>query len=173
MDAIRWSALTGLMAVGLMAAGCASQEAAAIDMSAAGQKPSTVKFHIEIGGGPFKGTYDVMSDACLANALGPNSWNATFDAEETIKGKPNAVMVTSHPTSRVADAKTMGAVFFGDDDEKVVYEIKPAIVTVTDRGGSATIVAKGRAKATSYVDGMVGDGGEVTITVECDKVERH
>ena len=37
MDAIRRSALTGLMAASLMAAGCASEEAAAIDMSAADQ----------------------------------------------------------------------------------------------------------------------------------------
>jgi hypothetical protein len=173
MNGIRRTALGGLVAAGLALAACASEDAAAIGQAPADQAPSTVKFHVEIGGGPFKGTYDLVSDACLANALGPNSWNATFDAYETVKGRPDAVMVTSHPTSRVADAKTMGAVFFGGDAAKVVYEMKPATVTVTDRGTSATIVAKGPARTTSYVDGSFGDGGTVTITVECDKVERH
>jgi len=157
----------------LTMASCSSGDAAPADVGPPAQSSSKVKMHVVIEGGPHKGTYDMTSEACLANALGPNSWNATYDAETPVKGTPSAVMVTSHPTSRVAEAKTMGAIFFGEDADKVIYEMKPAVVTVTDRGGSATIVARGKARTSFYADGSFGDGGEVVITVECDTVERH
>ena len=43
----------------------------------------TVKFHVVLGDGPFKGTYDVAAEVCLAGVMKAGSWHATWEDEMT------------------------------------------------------------------------------------------
>ena len=142
--------------------------------SAAGQKAPepTVKFHVVLGGGPLKGTFDLASsDVCLAGIVKPGSWNARWEAEGTIKDKISAVLVGIDPKPTYGNGLT-AFVTFGQDDDQVMYELLTPVPTVADRGRTATLTFKGKARVAFYKDGSFADGGDVTITVECSKEER-
>jgi len=158
----------------LMVAACSSGDAASADSGPAARSSSNVKMHVVLGAGPFKGTYDVATDLCLANALGPGSWNATWEADHSLKDKITGVLVTNHPTSRIVSARTTAVVGFGGDgDDKILYEVMQSEPTITDRGATATLVFKGKARVAFYRDGSFADGGDTTITVECGEIQRH
>jgi hypothetical protein len=63
-------------------------------------------------------------------------------------------------------------VTFGDDEDKVLYEVLKPETAVNDKGATATLTFKGKARVAFYKDGSFADGSQVEITVECGKVER-
>lgn len=166
-----------LLAVGLVTAlgsACASGEADTPDASS--QTPSTTsgtsaKFHVVLGGGPHAGTYDVASEACMAGIQKPGSWHATWESERPAKGKLSAVLVGFDPTPTFGNGVTT-VVNFGDDETKLLYEVQKATPSIKDRGATATLVFSGTARTVNYDNGEFGEGGVVTITVECAKVTR-
>lgn len=62
--------------------------------------------------------------------------------------------------------------FGGDGDDKVLYEVLEPKHTVADRGATATLTFSGKARVVRYSDGSFSDGGELTITIDCGKVQR-
>lgn len=159
--------------------GCAADEAeSAAQAAAPGAGTQTTsgtsaKFHVVIAGGPLAGTYDVSSDACMASIQKPGSWHATWESDTTPdKGTISSVLVGYDPRPTFGPGSNAMVTFGDEGDTKVLYEVQDAERTITDRGGSATLVFKGKARATSYSDGMSVDGGLMEITVECSKVTR-
>ena len=171
-----WAA-AGVCAVGL-AVGCASGSAETDDDSAPAGAPITAstaakaaKFHVVLSGGPFKGTYDVAAEACMANIQKPGSWHATWEDETFPKEGLSAVLVGFDPKPMFGKGLTT-AVTFGRDDTQVMYEVQAPTHTVVDRGATATLTFAGNARVVRYSDGSFSDGGPVTITIECGKVQR-
>lgn len=166
-----------LLAGALLAAvggACADEDAESQDPS--GQTPSatsgnTAKFHVVLGGGPHAGTYDVASEACMAGIQKPGSWHATWESERPAKGKLSAVLVGFDPSPTFGNGVTT-VVNFGDEETKLLYEVQKATPSITDRGATATLVFAGTARTVNYDNGEFGEGGVVTITVECTKVTR-
>jgi len=167
-----------VMTVGLMlsaAGGCSSGDAETergTPEAAAGSAPGAAKFHVVLGAGPFAGTYDVVSDVCLSGVMKKGTWNATWSAEITEKDKISGVITGIDPNPTVAGTEATTMVSFGEDEDKVLYEVLKPVATVTDRASTATLVFKGKARTAFYRDGSFGDGGDLEITVECGKVVR-
>lgn len=167
----------GACAVAL-AVGCANgsaetgdgSEPGAAALSAAGPAKAA-KFHVVLAGGPFKGTYDVAAEACMANIQKPGSWHATWEDETFPKEGLSAVLVGFDPKPMFGKGLTT-AVTFGRDDTQVMYEVLEPRHTVADRGATATLTFAGQARVVRYADGSFSDGGEVTITIACGKVQR-
>ena len=158
------------VAVGLAVGSCASGAAETGDPS----EPSAskaAKFHVVLGAGPFKGTYDVAADACMANIQRPGSWHATWEDETFPEKGLSAVLVGFDPKPTFGKGLTT-AVTFGRDDTQVMYEVLEPKHSVTDRGATATLTFTGNARVVRYSDGSFSDGGVVTITIECGKVQR-
>ena len=129
------------------------------------------KFHVVLSGGPYKGTYDVSADACLAGVQKKGSWHATWETEVDQKGKLSAVLLGFDPKPTFGNGYT-ASVHFGDPDSQLLYELLTPTFNVVDRGSTATLTFKGEARTTSYVDGSQASGGAVDITVECGKIIR-
>jgi hypothetical protein len=130
------------------------------------------KFHVTLAAGPFAGTYDVASDACDAGLHKPGSWNALWESERPAKDRLTSVLIGIDPKPMFGSGIT-AVVEFGGDEHKVLYEIQKAVPTVTDRGKTATLVFKGRARVADYTTGSFEDGGETVITIECGRVARY
>ena len=172
-----WSVLAQwLPAIGLslgmaLGAGCISGAAETPDDPAAPPSAQTVKFHVVLGDGPFKGAYDVAAEVCLAGIMKAGSWHATWESETAPKDKLTAVIVGFDPKPTFGNGITM-MVNFGDEEDKILYEVQKPAFTVADRGQTATLTFKGKARVTFYKDGTFADGGQAEITVECGKVQR-
>lgn len=172
-----WAAVVAWV-VGVAGGGCASgaadtgsdSDSAAVPAAAA-LAAKAAKFHVVLGGGPFKGTYDVAADACMANIQKPGSWHATWEDETFPKEGLTAVLVGFDPKPTFGNGLTM-AVTFGRDDTQVLYEVTEPKHGVVDRGDTATLTFSGKARVVRYSDGSFADGGQVTITIECGKVQR-
>ena len=132
----RWLPAMGLCLAIAIGAGCVSGTAETsgdADATAAPPPGGTVKFHVVLGDGPFKGTYDVASDACLGGVMKTGSWHATWEADTTVKDKITAVLVGIDPKPTFGNGLTT-VVTFGDDEDKVLYEVlKPEIQLSTTR----------------------------------------
>ena len=171
----RWLPAIGLSLGMALGTGCVSGAAETSDVSAATAAPpsgQTVKFHVVLGDGPFKGTYDVAAEVCLAGVMKAGSWHATWEAETSPKDKLTAVIVGFDPKPTFGNGITMMVNFGGDDEDKILYEIQKPAFTVADRGQTATLTFKGQARVAFYKDGTFADGGQTEITVECGKVQR-
>lgn len=173
----RWAA-AGACAVGLAVGSCAAGSAETDDDSGPAAAPvaaslaaKAAKFRVVLNGGPFKGTYDVAADACMANIQRPGSWHATWEDETFPAEALSAVLVGYDPKPTFGKGLTM-AVTFGRDDTQVMYEVLEPIHTVEDRGATATLTFTGKARVVRYSDGSFSDGGLVTITIDCGKVQR-
>ena len=138
--------------------------------SVGAQAPAS-KFHVVLGGGPFKGTYDVTGEACMAGLQKKGSWHATWETDKEQKGKLSAVLVGFDPKPTFGNGYT-ASVHFGPPDSQVLYEMLSPAFNVVDRGTTATLTFKGDARATSYVDGSQAAAGAAEITVECAKITR-
>ncbi len=170
----RWLPAIGLSLGMALGAGCISGAAETPDDSAATAAPpsgQTVKFHVVLGDGPFKGTYDVAAEVCLAGVMKAGSWHATWEDEMSAKDKLTAVIVGFDPKPTFGNGISM-MVNFGDEEDKILYEVQKPAFTVADRGQTATLTFKGKARVAFYKDGTFADGGEAEITVECGKVQR-
>lgn len=132
----------------------------------------TVKFHVVLGAGPFAGTYDVASDACLAGVMKAGSWHATWESDTNAKDTLSAVLVGLDPKPTFGNGLTTMVGFGGDGEDKVIYEVQKPETSINDKGATATLTFKGKARVAFYKDGTFADGGQVEITVECGKVER-
>lgn len=172
-----WAAAAAC-AVGL-AVGCANGSADAGDGSEAAAAPpqaagsaKAAKFHVVLAGGPFTGTYDVAADECMANIQRPGSWHATWEADTATTKGPSSVLVGFDPRPTFGNGLTTVVGFGGDGDGKVLYEVLEPKHTVADRGATATLTFWGKARVVTYADGSFSDGGELTITIECGKVQR-
>ena len=77
------------------------------EATAAPAAMGTVKFHVVLGDGPFKGTYDVASDACLAGVMKAGSWHATWEDEMSAKNKLTAVLLGFDPKPTFGNGITM------------------------------------------------------------------
>ncbi|MBK5297324.1 MAG: hypothetical protein JJE40_09205 [Vicinamibacteria bacterium] len=155
--------------------GCASGEAETAGDAGPPPNPlsaGTVKFHVVLGDGPFKGTYDVASDACLAGVMKAGSWHATWEAETSAKDKISAVLVGLDPKPTFGNGLTTMVGFGGDGEDKVIYEVQKPETIVNDKGATATLTFKGKARVAFYKDGSFADGGQVEITIECGTVRR-
>jgi hypothetical protein len=139
---------------------------------AAGAQGRSTKFHVTLPGGPFPGTYDVASDNCDAGLHKPGSWNVLWEDDFAGKGKLSSIMVGIDPKPFFGSGIT-AVVEFGGDSHKVLYEIQEAVPTVTDRGKTATLIFRGKARVADYNTGNFEDGGEVEIKIECGKVARY
>jgi hypothetical protein len=135
------------------------------------QTPPASKFHVVLAGGPFKGTYDVTGEQCMAGLQKKGSWHATWETDKEQKGKLSAVLVGFDPTPTFGNGLT-ASVHFGPPDSQVLYEILKPTFNVDDRGTTATLTMKGEARATSYEDGSQTSGGNAEITVTCGKILR-
>lgn len=144
----------------------------ALASSAAGRQAATTKFHVTLGAGPFKGTYDVASEFCDAGLHKAGSWNARWEDDRATKGKLSAVLIGIDPKPMLGSGIT-ALVEFGGDEHKVLYEVLEAVPAVTDRGKTATLIFKGRGRVADYDTGNFEDGGEVEIRIECGKVTRY
>lgn len=131
----------------------------------------SAKFHVVLHDGPFRGTYDLVADACLAGVQKQGSWHATWEAEIDEKAKVSAVLLGIDPRPTFGNGLTM-SVHFGDPDNQLVYEVLKPLTKVVDRGSTATLTFSGESRTTSYENGMQGIGGLVEITVECGKIIR-
>jgi hypothetical protein len=129
------------------------------------------KFHVVIGAGPNKGTYDVAGEACMAGLQKKGSWNATWETSNEQKGKLSAVLVGYDPKPTFGSGYT-ASLHFGPPDTQLLYEILKPVFAVDDRGATATLSFKGEARTSSYEDGSQGPGGTVEITVTCSKIIR-
>ena len=158
-----WRA-AGACAVGLVV-GCSSGSAET------GEAAKAAKFHVVLSGGPFKGTYDVAAEACMANIQKPGSWHATWEDETFPEKGLSAVLVGFDPKPMFGKGLTT-AVTFGRESTQVMYEVLEPTHTVVDRGATATLTFAGNARVVRYDDGSFSDGGPVTITIECGKVQR-
>lgn len=125
-------------------------------------------FRIVVTGGPHAGTYDAdTTDECLAGVDSPLDWVASFDLPGA---DPSTATVAVYPdqqdqTALEVDFGTGGsATFYVNIDGQ-------ATSTVDDRGDAATLTVSGTAQAYG-ASGAVGDGGTVTITVECAVILR-
>ena len=170
----RWLPAIALSLGMALGAGCMSGAAETPDNSAATAarlSGQTAKFHVVLGDGPFKGTYDVAAEVCLAGVMKAGSWHATWEAETAPKDKLTAVIVGFDPKPTFGNGITM-MVNFGDEEDKILYEIQKPAFTVADRGQTATLTFKGKARVAFYKDGTFADGGQAEITVECGKVQR-
>lgn len=161
-----------------LAVGCANGSAESGDGGEPGAAPPSsagsdkaAKFHVVLAGGPFKGTYDVAADACMANIQKPGSWHATWEDEAFPKEGLSAVLVGFDPKPMFGKGLTT-AVTFGRDDTQVMYEVQEPKHTIEDRGATATLTFTGNARVVRYSDGSFSDGGLVTITIDCGKVQR-
>jgi hypothetical protein len=161
-----------ILSAGNGCAGSDTETAGATLQAAAGSAAGSSKFHVVLGGGPYAGTYDVVSDACLSGVQKPGAWNATWTADITVKDKISGVITGIDPKPVIAGAGTTAMVSFGEDDEQVLYEVLKPTSKVTDRGSTATLVFEGKARTAFYKDGTFGEGGDLEITVECGKVVR-
>jgi len=85
----------GLSVTILAGGGCASGAAEATGEATAASAAGTVKFHVVLGEGPFKGTYDVASDACLGGVMKAGSWHATWEADDSGKDTLSSVLLSS------------------------------------------------------------------------------
>jgi hypothetical protein len=139
--------------------------------SASAQSAGGAKFHVVLAGGPYKGTYDVTADACMAGVQKKGSWHATWETDNEQKGKLSAVLVGFDPTPTFGDG-TSASLHFGPPDSQLLYEILKPAFNVVDRGNTATLTFKGEARTTSYEDGTQANGGSVEITVTCGKIIR-
>ena len=139
--------------------------------SANAQSVPASKFHVVLGAGPFKGTYDVTGEACMAGLQKKGSWHATWETDKEQKGKISAVLVGFDPTPTFGNGLT-ASVHFGPPDSQVLFEILKPTWTVDDRGATATLSMKGEGRMTSYEDGSQAPAGSVEITVTCGKVMR-
>ena len=139
--------------------------------SAWGDAADAAKIHVVLGGGPFKGTYDVTTDACLAGVQKKGSWHATWETDADQKGKLSAVLVGFDPTPTFGSGRG-ASVHFGDPDSQTVYEMLEPTFNVVDRGTTATLTFKGQTRTTSYADGSQAAGGAAEIIVECGKIVR-
>jgi hypothetical protein len=139
--------------------------------SASAQTTGPTKFHIVLGAGPYKGTYDVAGDACMAGLQKKGSWHATWETANEQKGKLSAVLIGFDPTPTIGNGYT-ASVHFGPPDSQLLYEILKPTFNLDDRGTTATLTFKGESRTTSYDDGSQGAGGIVEITVTCGKIIR-
>lgn len=139
--------------------------------SASAQTPGPTKFHIVLAGGPFKGTYDVAGEPCMAGLQKKGSWHATWETDNEQKGKLSAILVGFDPTPTFGNGYT-ASVHFGPPDSQLLYEILKPAFTLDDRGATATLSFKGEGRTTSYDDGSQANGGNVEITVTCGKIIR-
>ena len=139
--------------------------------SASAQSAGGAKFHVVLAGGPYKGTYDVAADACMAGLQKKGSWHATWETANEQKGKLSAVLVGFDPTPTFGNGYT-ASVHFGPPDSQVLYEILTPTFNVDDRGSTATLTFKGESRTTSYENGAQANGGNVEITVACSKIVR-
>ena len=161
-----------ILSAGSSCAGSDTETARGTPQAAAGSAAGSTKFHVVLGAGPFAGTYDVASDACLSGVQKPGAWNATWSADITVKDKISGVITGIDPKPVIAGAEASAMVSFGEDEDQVLYEVLKPTAKVTDRGSTATLVFTGKARTAFYKDGSFGDGGDVEITVECGKVVR-
>lgn len=168
-----------VMCAAALAVGCANGSAESSDGGEPGAAPPSAagpakgaKFHVALAGGPFKGTYDVAAEACMANIQKPGSWHATWESDTATTTGPSAVLVGFDPRPTFGNGLTTVVGFGGDGDDKVLYEVLEPKHTVADRGATATLTFSGKARVVTYSDGSFSDGGEVTITIECGKVQR-
>jgi hypothetical protein len=129
------------------------------------------KFHVVLAGGPFKGTYDVTGEPCMAGLQKKGSWHATWETTKDETGKLSAVLVGFDPSPTFGNGLTASA-HFGPPNSQVIYEILKPAFNVDDRGATATLTMKGEARATSYVDGSQAPAGSAEITVTCGKIVR-
>jgi hypothetical protein len=139
---------------------------------AAAVQANTTKFHVTLPAGPFKGTYDVASPFCDAGLHKAGSWNARWESDTPGKGKLSAILIGIDPKPMFGSGIT-AVVEFGGDQHKVLYEIQKATPTVTDRGQTASLIFRGKARVADYETGNFEDGGEAEIKVECGKVQRY
>ena len=146
--------------------------AVAVTSSVDGRQALTTKFHVTLGAGLHKGTYDVASEFCDAGLHKAGSWNARWEDDRAGKGKLSAILIGIDPKPMFGSGIT-AIVEFGGDEHKVLYEVQTAVPTVTDRGKTATLVFRGKARIADYNTGDFADGGEVEIKVECGKVQRY
>jgi hypothetical protein len=51
------------------------------------QSPPASKFQVVLTGGPFKGSYDVTGEPCMAGLQKKGSWHATWETDKEQKGK--------------------------------------------------------------------------------------
>lgn len=172
----RWAAALTCV-LGLAASGCGADPTETDDntepvAATVSQAAKAAKFHVVLAGGPFKGTYDVAAEACMANIQKSGSWHATWEDETGTTKGPSAVLVGYDPRPTFGNGLTTLVSFGGDGDDKVLYEVQAPKHTVTDRGATATLTFSGTARVATYADGSFSDGGEVTITIECGKVQR-
>lgn len=144
----------------------------ALTASTGGAQALTTKFHVTLGAGLFKGTYDVASEFCDAGLHKAGSWNARWEDDRAGKGKLSAVLIGIDPKPMFGSG-ILAVVEFGGDEHKVLYEVQKAVPTVTDRGRTATLVFKGRGRIADYETGDFADGGDVEIRIECGKVTRY
>ena len=141
-------------------------------IGAFGQQPAPAsKFHVVLGGGPNKGTYDVTGEPCMAGLQKKGSWHATWETDKEEKGKLAAILVGYDPTPTFGNGLTASA-HFGPPDSQILYEILKPTFNVDVRGATATLSMKGEARATSYEDGSQTSGGDAEITVTCSKIIR-
>lgn len=129
------------------------------------------KFHVVLGGGPYKGTYDVSGEPCMAGLQKKDSWHATWETNTEQKGKLSAVLVGYDPKPTFGNGHT-ASVHFGPPDSQVMYEILSPTFNVVDRVTTATLTMKGEGRTTSYETGNQASGGLVEIIVECGKIIR-
>ncbi len=163
----------GLSLTILAGGGCTSGAAEATGEATAASAAGTVKFHVVLGEGPFKGTYDVASDACLGGVMKAGSWHATWEADDSVKDKLSSVLLGFDPKPTFGNGLITVVGFGGDGEDKVLYEVHEAgIHGRTTGGNTATLTFKGKARVAFYKDGTFADGGQVEITVECGKVQR-
>ena len=137
--------------------------------SASAQSVPASKFHVVLGAGPFKGTYDVTGEACMAGLQKKGSWNATWETDKEQKGKLSAILVGFDPAPTFGNGLT-ASVHFGPPDSQILYEILKPTWNVDDRGTTATLTMKGESRMTSYEDGSQAAGGTAEITVTCGKI---
>ena len=105
-----------------------------------------------LAAGPYKGTYDVTGEPCMAGLQKKGSWHATWETGKEEKGKLAAVLVGYDPTPTVGNGLT-ASVHFGPPDSQVMYEIlKPAFNV--DDSAPPTLTMKGDARATSTRTGL-------------------
>lgn len=141
-------------------------------VGAFGPQPAPAsKFHVVLAGGPYRGTYDVAGEPCMAGLQKKGSWHATWETDKEQKGKLAAVLVGFDPTPTVGNGLT-ASVHFGPPDSQVLYEILKPTFNVDDRGATATLSMKGEARATSYEDGSQANVGNAEIVVTCGKILR-
>ena len=122
----RWLPAIGLSLGMALGAGCISGAAETPDDSSATAAPpsgQTVKFHVVLGDGPFKGTYDVAAEVCLAGVMKAGSWHATWEDEMSAKNKLTAVIVGFNPKPTFGNGISM-MVNFGDEEDKILYEVQ-------------------------------------------------